>query len=91
MNEPNTNENDRTRTEREQCIENTPSAEHLPLEGDPERVHEQSVIIGKTEPEREQEPVPEQTIPEQPQELPEQSTTIVQDMSHCVAKTDIDN
>ena len=81
MNEPNTNENERTRTEGEtgRYVEND---QHLPLEGDPEHV-EQSLLIGKTENPQ------EQNIPEQPQENPE--TQVVQDMSQCVAKTDIDN
>ena len=87
MNEPNTNENERTRTEGEtgRYIENDQAA-HLPLEGDPEHVCEQSLLIGKTDQAQE-------TIPEQPQENPDtqQSNTIVQDMSQCVAKTDIDN
>ena len=85
MNEPNTNENERTRTEGEtgRYVEND-QAEHLPLEGDPEHV-EQSLLIGKTENPQ------EQTIPEQPQENPETQETVVQDMSQCVAKTDIDN
>ena len=115
------NENEtRTRTEREQYIENNHT---LPIEGDPGT--EQSVIISKTEQEPE---VPEQTIPEQPQEnhvdeqsviisktepekepesepiitptIPEEeqepqanpvTSTVVQDVSHCVTKTDIDN
>ena len=83
MNEPNTNENERTRTEGEtgRYVEND-QAEHLPLEG--EHV-EQSLLIGKTENSQ------EQTIPEQPQENPETKETVVQDMSQCVAKTDIDN
>ena len=82
MNEPNTNENERTRTEGEtgRYVEND---QHLPLEG--EHV-EQSLLIGKTETPQ------EQTIPEQPQEEnPETQETVVQDMSQCVAKTDIDN
>ena len=83
MNEPNTNENERTRTEGETngryVQEND---QHLPLEG--EHV-EQSLLIGKTENPQ------EQTIPEQPQENPETQETVVQDMSQCVAKTDIDN
>lgn len=78
MNEPNTNENERTRTEGEtgRYVEND-QPEHLPLEG--EHV-EQSLLIGKTENPQEQ---------TQPQENPE--TQVVQDMSQCVAKTDIDN
>ena len=83
MNEPNTNENERTRTETGRYVEND-QAEHLPLEGDPEHV-EQSLLIGKTENPQ------EQTLPEQPQENPETQQTVVQDMSQCVAKTDIDN
>ena len=81
MNEPNTNENERTRTEGEtgRYVEND---QHLPLEG--EHV-EQSLLIGKTENPQ------EQTIPEQPQENSETQETVVQDMSQCVAKTDIDN
>ena len=80
MNEPNTNENERTRTEGEKTGRYVENDQHLPLEG--EHV-EQSLLIGKTENSQ------EQTIPEQPQENPE--TQVVQDMSQCVAKTDIDN
>ena len=82
MNEPNTNENERTRTEGETNGRYVENDQHLPLEG--EHV-EQSLLIGKTENPQ------EQTIPEQPQENPETQETVVQDMSQCVAKTDIDN
>ena len=79
MNEPNTNENERTRTECEN--RENDHVNHLPLEGDPENVHQQ--LIGKTEQTQEQ--------TEQPQENSGQSNNIVQDMSQCVAKTDIDS
>ena len=108
------NENERTRTEREQYIENN---QNLQIEGDPgteqsviiskteqesheqavpeqenQPVDEQSVIISKTEKEPEPEPIITPTIPEQePQEDPVESATVVQDVSHCVTKTDIDN
>ena len=111
----NENEQTRTRTEREQYIENN---HNLQIEGDPgteqsviiskseqeshvpeqavqdNPVDEQSVIISKTEKEPESEPIITPTIPEEeqePQEDPVESATVVQDVSHCVTKTDIDN
>ena len=111
------NENERTRTEREQYIENnhnlqiegdpgteqsviiskTEQESHVPEQAVPEQenpVNEQSVIISKTEKEPESEPIITPTIPEEeqePQEDPVESATVVQDVSHCVTKTDIDN
>ena len=112
MSEP-MNENERTRTEREQYIENnlqiegdpgteqsviiskTEQESHVPEQTIPEQENpgnEQSVIISKTEKEPESEPIITPTIPEQePQEDPVESATVVQDVSHCVTKTDIDN
>ena len=99
------NENEtRTRTEREQYIENN---HNLHIEGDPGT--EQSVIISKTEQESHEQAVPEQENPvnehsviisktekepeqeQEPQANPVESVTVVQDVSHCVTKTDIDN